>query len=274
MSTYCIMRMQKLKSARSLVGALQHNTRDRMPPNADPDLSDENFNYGGKTLETMNRYHSLLPKNVRANAVHVIELIMTASLDYAGDWKQYLQSCDTWAQDLFGKKNLLHINHHYDETTAPHSHILIMPLKDGKLNAKHFIGGSKTRMEELQTDFYEKVGKIHGLDRGVSKAETKARHTPPTLAVKAAALDEREAKLARREKAIAAVSNHPPEEVAAAVSAFEELKTKTPVDLRNLAGRIQEKSCTTWGEYREKMQRESQKKQQQQEQKKTQGRSR
>jgi hypothetical protein len=67
-----------------------------------------------------------------------------------------------------------------------------MPLKDGKLNARHFIGGPRDRMIEIQDDFYEKVGKAHDLERGESRQKTKAWHIPHTLAIKAAVLDEKE----------------------------------------------------------------------------------
>jgi len=50
-----------------------------------------------------------------------------------------------------------------------------MPLKDGKLNAKAFIGGKKYRMVELQDDFFEKVGKPLGMERGVHREHV--RHT-------------------------------------------------------------------------------------------------
>lgn len=256
------MRMAKIKSSRDVVMTLQHNTRERMPPNADPDLTDENFNYGGSTLETMNRFHALLPDKVRSNAVHAVEIVMTASPDFGGDWGRYLQACDGWAKSLFGEKNLLHINHHYDEST-PHTHILFMPLKDQKLNAKHFIGGSQDRMAELQEDFFQKVGQLHGLERGQPRAETRARHTPHTLSAKAAELDEREtslaersAKLDEREKKLNAFADEYQSVMGVTPADIRELKNKvsrwydqTPDSLRNFALMVEVKGCRTVAEY-------------------------
>jgi len=37
---------------------------------------------------------------------------------------------------------------------------------------------SAQRMSDYQTDFFEKVGKKHGLDRGIKKSITNAKHTP------------------------------------------------------------------------------------------------
>jgi hypothetical protein len=183
---FCIMRMKKIKSRVSLTYAAEHNSRWRIPPNADPEKLDQNWMSMRGTptqmvVETMSRYAERLPEKVRKNAVHAIEVVCTASPTFKGAWDSYLADADRWVKDLFGADSVLHIAHHMDETT-PHTHILVMPLLDGRLNAKHYTGGVRTRMAELQTDFFEKVGKKHDLERGVSRAETKARHTPSSLA--------------------------------------------------------------------------------------------
>ena len=48
----------------------------------------------------------------------------------------------------------------------------IVPLKDGKLNAKHFTGGKKV-LSQLQTDFAQDVGQRHGLERGIEGSQAK-----------------------------------------------------------------------------------------------------
>jgi len=186
--SYCIMRMAKVKSRASLFRAAQHNTRERQPLNADEARTGQN-EITGPAADVMKTYTSQFPKKVRKNAVHAIELVFTASPDFAGDWDSYLQGCSKWAAGLFGEKNVLHVARHSDEMT-PHAHVLVMPLHEEKLNANYFVGGSRDRMAELQDDFYKKVGQQYGLDRGQSKAETKARHTHHTLAAAAAELDE------------------------------------------------------------------------------------
>jgi hypothetical protein len=220
------MRMAKVKSRAGLVGRLKHNTREFLTPNVDHDRSERNWTSGGDASAVMARYSQMLPDKVRKNAVHAVELLMTASPDGSRNWKQYLTDCDKWAADLFGKENVLSIAHHFDETT-PHTQILVMPLKDGKLNAKHFIGGSRDRMTELQDDFFQKVGKAYGLERGKPRAETKARHTPHTLAGKAAELDEREKKLAGREVKFKEAADD-----------FKRLMGMKPADVRELQNRL------------------------------------
>jgi len=250
------MRMAKIKDSGSVVRSLQHNTRERMPANADPGRSEQNFNFGGTVSESMARFSGKLPGKIRSNAVMAVELVMTASPDFNGDWKGYLKGCDEWAMGLFGAENLVHIAHHFDEST-PHAHLVFTPLKDGKLNANHFIGGSRDRMVELQEDFYEKVGKRFDLERGQSKSETKARHTPHTLAEKSAELDRREEKIQLREKVLSEFEKQYRDLYGMKPADVRELKTlvenwdKTnPAGLRVIAKDIEQSGAATVGEYR------------------------
>jgi hypothetical protein len=249
--SYCIMRMAKIKSPVALLRAARHNTREHQPLNADQTKTPQNWMSGGTTAEVMHRYSTLIPEKIRKNAVHAIEVVMTASPDFSGNWDGYLKACDQWARNLFGDANVLHVSHHHDET-SPHSHILVIPVKNGRLNAKHFIGGSRDRMAELQNDFFQEVGRTFELERGQSRAETKARHTPHTLAVQAEALAKRETDIRRQEKNISDIHNRTAEDTARAISAFEELQTMTPEDFKALSEKIQQKKCLTFGEYRQK----------------------
>ena len=59
-----------------------------------------------------------------------------------------------------------------DETT-PHMHLNLVPItKDGRLCSKDLFDKSKLR--QLQTDFYEAIGKKYGLERG--KEGSQAKH--------------------------------------------------------------------------------------------------
>jgi hypothetical protein len=210
----------------------------------------------------MNRYHEKLPEKVRKNAVLAVELVMTASPEFSGDWDQYLKNCDQWAGELFGKENLLHIAHHKDEKT-PHTHIIFMPMKDGKLNAKHFIGGSRDRMAELQDDFFQKVGRPAGLERGQSRAETRARHTPHTLAAAAAEVEEEKEKLVAVSKEVIKTHGMHPVEIRDMKARLARLDSQTPSSLRSWASTIEAKGFATVGDYRkaveERQQQQTQK---------------
>lgn len=45
-----------------------------------------------------------------------------------------------WAEKEFGKENVVSIEAHTDEST-PHFHVIVTPIKDGKLQAKHWLNG-------------------------------------------------------------------------------------------------------------------------------------
>lgn len=266
---YAIMRMAKIKDKRGVTMALQHNTRERIPENADPNLTKKNQTYGGTTAESLNRFEGILPEKIRKNAVLAVELVMTASPDFGsspahGNMQDYLTACDQWALKTFGieldKKDIrpaIHVAHHYDEKT-PHTHIIIVPMKDGKLNAKHFIGGSRDRMAELQEDFYQTVGKRFGLDRGKPREETRARHTHHRLAD----LDEREKKAEVAEDLIKKSLHITPAEIGALRTYKANWEKTTPAGLRLIASDIERAKCATVGEYSQ--QREAARKHEQQ----------
>lgn len=155
-----------------------------MPPNADP--SRTKYNIAPSSVEAiMDFYTSKLPPKVRKNAVHAVEAVVTLSPD---SWEgiqgkeradkigHYLTDAVKWVtKTMGGQDNLLSVTLHNDEST-PHAHVIMMPLRDGKLNAKSYIGGTRDRLKDLQDQFYEKVGKKYDLERGRPREETKARH--------------------------------------------------------------------------------------------------
>ena len=244
---YAIMRMAKIKNSRALRLAVQHNTRERVPDNADPKMTSKNQSLGGSSDEVMSVYKAKLPPKIRANAVHAVEVVMTASPDFKGDWAAYSRSCNAWAKELFGEENLLSVAVHLDEKT-PHIHAIFMPIKDGKLNASHFIGGPKNRLQELQDDFFKKVGPAHGLERGKSKELTAARHAHYSAVVN----PELEKKLAAAEDIKKAIGISP-QEIAALKTYKANWEKTTPAGLRVIAADIERSNCATVGEYSEKI---------------------
>lgn len=199
--------MEKLKSRVSLVGALRHNTREIVPNNADPTLSQTNLIKQTKA-ESLDLYTNLLPKKVRKNAVHAVEVVMTASQEWFDKAskearRDFFVDSEEWVRKFFGKKNVVSVTIHRDEKT-PHLHVIAVPLVDGKLNAKKLIGGTKYRMRDLQNDFYEKVGRPLGMERGIEH-DKPVRHTRPKeyariMAEKEKQLEHREAVIKTAEK--------------------------------------------------------------------------
>lgn len=141
--------------------------------------------------------------------VIAVEYMITASPEFfktanTDTINAYFDNAKSWLRDKHGVDNVISITRHNDEKT-PHLSAFVVPLvehqastrkrsiivgkdSDGKairetreyfteasinLSAKHYFGGAKA-LNELQTDFYKKVGMYSGLDRGIEGS--KATH--------------------------------------------------------------------------------------------------
>lgn len=195
MASFCIMRTAKLRTDGNVAGSISHALRDRETPNADPNVENwTNLNVKGEDGKShipenafdqaMARFRKTLPKKIGKGRVPCVELMMTVSPEVMTrpDFKitSYLNDCDQWAEETFGKENVFLKIHHKDEKT-PHSSIFIVPkvikkYKDGHteevLAAKQWLGG-REKLSKLQDDFYEKVGKKYGLERGIKNSKAK-----------------------------------------------------------------------------------------------------
>jgi len=176
-----IFRLQKLKSVSDLKGSLMHALREQNTPNADPSRLHQNEHSSKEktVIDCINKYQSKLPEKVRKDAVYAIEYLITAGDGFAETpesvQNEYLRAGHKWIADQYGEENIIYSGIHRDEST-PHLSVMVIPLKDGRLNAKHFVGGSKHRLSEMQDDFHEKVGSKFGLERGLKGS--KAEHIP------------------------------------------------------------------------------------------------
>lgn len=255
------MRMEKLKSRASLVGALRHNHRDIVPANADPERVKDN-DLQGSAKDALAKYTDLLPKKVRKNAVHAIEIVLTASPEWFENASQedigkFANLSRLWCARHFKRQNELSIVMHMDEKT-PHIHAIYMPLLDGKLNARRIIGGDKKRMKELQDDFFECVGKELGMERGVNREHvqhTKVSEFSRVMKTQKEALDAREAKfkaltgrtaeqVLETEKSLDIWRNRTPENLRYMADLYEEKKAKNGYDLMKIEAEEKKKEVT------------------------------
>lgn len=115
----------------------------------------------------------------RSNSVVALDAIYTASGDFFKgksneECNQYFRDCLQFHQRKFG--HIVSAVVHYDETT-PHLHILSVPLtQDGRLSAREIIG-NRANLSRMQTEFFEQVGKEHGLERGIQMdGQEKKKH--------------------------------------------------------------------------------------------------
>jgi hypothetical protein len=177
---YAILRTQKLKSKQEVRRSLKHSFRAQETPNADPNRTLENTHIGAEdTLEALQKIDARLPEKIRKNGVLVIEYLITASPeDMQGKTRlqqdAYFSDARQWLQDRHGTENVVYAGIHRDETT-PHMYAYVVPIDSkGKLNCRAFLGGAKA-LSEMQTDFADRVGKKHRLERGIEGS--KARHS-------------------------------------------------------------------------------------------------
>jgi hypothetical protein len=178
---YAIIRTQKLKSGQAVRRSLLHAYREQETPNADPSKTPDNTHDGASDVgEALARFNARLPEKVRKNAVLVVEYLVTGTPETMHgktrtEQDAYFLGALDWLKAKHGADNVVCAGIHRDETT-PHMYAYVVPIDErGKLNCRAFLGGAKA-LSELQTDFAQQVGRLHGLERGVPRS--KARHVP------------------------------------------------------------------------------------------------
>lgn len=175
---YCILRAKKLKTLGSVASSLAHNYRTRPTPNADPDRLSRNKHIVASADAALQRLRARLPEKRRKDAVVAIEYLVTSSPGGLASERAhlaYLADALAWLKARHGEDNVVAASVHLDETT-PHLVAYVVPLDErtGRLNAKAFLGGRQA-LSSMQTEFAQKVGVRHGLERGIERSQ--AKHT-------------------------------------------------------------------------------------------------
>ena len=83
--------------------------------------------------------------------------------------REFFYEATEFFAEKYGQENVISAVVHKDETT-PHLHLNLIPLKNGRLCAKDLFCPKNLR--DLQTEFYEKVGKKYQLERGKENSQT------------------------------------------------------------------------------------------------------
>lgn len=87
---------------------------------------------------------------LRKTAVRALELMFTLPTDTAIDTREYFERATCWAEKHFAVPVLSSIVH-LDES-APHCHVLLLPLVNGKMNGSDLHGG-KAKLWAMQASF-------------------------------------------------------------------------------------------------------------------------
>ena len=146
MSEYDILRFKKLKTLGAIEGSAKHTFRQRPTRNADASRTGLNQHAGASTSEELlAAFRDKLLSKRRSDNVLAIEAVITTSPGWmraASDQErsEFFSRGRTWLHDTFGKENVIYYGTHLDELT-PHAVAYVIPLKGGRLNAKHWLGG-------------------------------------------------------------------------------------------------------------------------------------
>jgi len=171
MTSSHFLRVKRLSQKNHIAVAAKHNLRELQSERGagariDPTRSHENKILEGATkasavkdyAETLMREAGALP--LRKNAMRAFEIIISLPSKSTINREQYFDDSLQWAKDFF-KVPVISAVAHLDES-APHMHVLLLPLSNGKMQGDKVVG-NRGRFLTMQESFYRLVGKPHGL---------------------------------------------------------------------------------------------------------------
>ena len=190
--------MEKYKRG-DIVGIERENERDEnYKPTKNPQIDKSRTHLNYHTLPHEKKYLSFIDERIKElspkrkikdDAVLITSFILGSDKEFFDGisletQKRFFSDCTEFFAERYGKENVVSAVVHLDEST-PHLHFNLMPVTGGRLCAKELF--DRAALRELQTDFYEVVGKKYGLMRG--KDGSTAKHLD-TVAFKAKKMTE------------------------------------------------------------------------------------
>lgn len=110
----------------------------------------------------------------KKNAVLALEQVFSLPANTDIDLTAYFNDCVQWvARNFGGLDNVLSADVHLDES-APHLHVLILPLVDGRMNGSDLFG-NRQRLQFLQNDFHAAVAGRYGLAKAPARLQGQAK---------------------------------------------------------------------------------------------------
>lgn len=169
---FCVMNIQKRKR-NDITGIQKEATRTATDYNnrVQPGMNIFNVNLiqSNNWMQDIQAEIDRVGAKTRSNSVIALDTIYTASPEFFkgrnnAENDMFFEDCLKFHQKRFG--HIISAVIHYDETT-PHLHVLSVPLtNDNRLSARDVIG-NRAKMSQMQTAFYEQVGRDYGLERGI-----------------------------------------------------------------------------------------------------------
>lgn len=166
-----VIDIKKLKSNQDITEVANHNLRQVPSRNVVKSRTKNNVFYVGSPgtapILEMEKRLEKVPK-FRKDAVKMVQLVLSASPEFFDindkkKVKEWELATQKWAEETFGKDNIIYSVVHYDEKT-PHFHIAFVPIFEGKLRASHWFDGPAKL--KIIHDGYAKVNKSFGIKRG------------------------------------------------------------------------------------------------------------
>ena len=117
-----------------------------------------------------------LKRKVRKDAVLMGAFVISSDGEFfkrlmPSQQRRFFEDATEYFAEKYGEENIISAVVHMDETT-PHMHMNLVPIVDRRLCAKELF--TPKTLRELQSDFWEKVGKKWDLERG--KPGSQAKH--------------------------------------------------------------------------------------------------
>lgn len=195
-----VMCIARIHTARQLLEAVRHNKRERLQPHIDPGRVSRNYALAGPTVgqnvsqtithtaRAMLRAAGLGNgpnlKPLRKNVVYAVEIIFSLPPGFSTkNIRAYFHDCLAWMGRYFCDfNNILSADVHLDES-APHMHVLVLPLVEGRMQGGKMCG-SPAQFNKWRESLYAEVGIRFGLSRPAQqlRGEDKAQAITMVLA--------------------------------------------------------------------------------------------
>ena len=118
-------------------------------------------------------------KTLRKDAVRALEIVFSLPPDSSIDNDSFFNESVQWAGQYFAAPVISAIVH--NDEAAPHCHVLLLPLVDGRMVGSDLMGG-RAKLQAMQADFHSQVGQRHGLARQTAQKR-------PSAAIRQQAID-------------------------------------------------------------------------------------
>ncbi|WP_176550687.1 plasmid recombination protein, partial [Tenacibaculum discolor] len=93
-----------------------------------------------------------------------LELVFSLPPNHQVDDRAYFSACVKWAAKAFGgNQNILSADIHRDEA-APHCHVLILPLIEGRMVGSDLVG-NRQKLLAMQSQFHTEVAARFGFKK-------------------------------------------------------------------------------------------------------------